>query len=167
MGLDMYLISVPKIEGLTFDETLIAIGRVHEHKAARDEIYEKIKPHIKHGEESDLSWSELHDDIAYWRKANQIHNWFVKHTNNGIDEPVFFSEVTKDKLEILNNYCLEILDKKSNPAKILPTRPGPFFGSLAYDKFYYSEIEETQSIIEDLLNHFDFENRYLYYQCSW
>ncbi len=43
MGLDMYLLSIPKVRGLTFDETLTALSNVRRHMNEKDEIYEKLK----------------------------------------------------------------------------------------------------------------------------
>jgi len=30
--------------------------------------------------------SYIVEEVGYWRKANQIHNWFVENVQNGIDE---------------------------------------------------------------------------------
>ena len=30
--------------------------------------------------------SSIEEEVAYWRKANAIHQWFVDHCQNGIDE---------------------------------------------------------------------------------
>jgi hypothetical protein len=39
MGLDMYLISVPKIEEMNFDEILLANAHLHQHEVEQNEIY--------------------------------------------------------------------------------------------------------------------------------
>lgn len=167
MGLDMYLISLPKIEGMDFEEVLLANGRLSEHERNQTEIYEKLKPHIKHFQEFDHSWTSLYQDIAYWRKANWIHNWFVENLHAGEDEPVFIVEVTKDQLEELHSLCVKVLMKEDHPSNILPTRPGCFFGNLYYNDFYFREIYETESLLAYLLENFNFETHYLMYQCSW
>lgn len=167
MGLDMYLMSVPKIEGMDLDDVLMASGHLSTLEEEKNEVYEKVKPHIKHFEEFGTSWFSLLEEVAYWRKANQIHNWFVENINNGIDEPCFTQEVTKEKLNDLYNVCLQILTKKADPYDILPTRPGCFFGSTAYDDFYYYVTDQTKSTLENLLKNINFETHYLIYQCSW
>jgi hypothetical protein len=167
MGLDMYLFSAPKINGMELEEVLLASGRLSNLKEKKNEIYERVKPYIKHFEEYDSAWSSLLEEVTYWRKANQIHNWFVENIHNGIDEPCFTQEVTKENIQDLYSLCLKVLTNRTNPQDILPTRPGCFFGSTAYESFYYSEVEETKSILEVLLKNFNFETHYLMYQCSW
>jgi hypothetical protein len=167
MGLDMYLVSLPKITGMDYDEIVLASAQMSKHKADQDEIYEKLKPHIKHFKEYDSSWSSIYEEVAYWRKANQIHNWFVETLHNGEDDPLFTQEVTKENLQDLNHLCLQVLKQKEPPYYILPTRPGCFFGSLSYDSYYYRELEETQELLAALIKHFNFETHYLLYQCSW
>jgi hypothetical protein len=167
MGLDMYLFSVPKIEGMDLDDILVASGSLSNLEEEQKETYERVKPYIKHFEEFDSSWSSLREEVAYWRKANQIHNWFVENLHNGEDEPCFTQEVTKENFKDLYNLCLKVLTRKVDPDEILPTKPGCFFGSTAYDPFYYNEVEETKSILAALLENFNFETHYLVYQCSW
>ena len=167
MGLDMYLYSAPKIDGMNLQEVLVANGRLSELKEEQNEIYVRVKPYIKDFEEFDYSWSSLVEEVAYWRKANQIHNWFVENIHNGIDDPCFTQEVTNETLNDLYNLCLNVLTRKDHPAGILPARPGCFFGSTEYDDFYYNEIDQTQSILASLLKNFNFETHYLLYQCSW
>ncbi|QIZ09401.1 hypothetical protein HFZ78_24180 [Priestia megaterium] len=53
MGLDMYLVSLPNITGMDYDEIVLASAQMSKHKADQDEIYEKLKPHIKHNGEDD------------------------------------------------------------------------------------------------------------------
>ena len=47
-------------------------------------------------------------EIAYWRKANMIHNWFVEHCQDGIDECQPRYSVSKEQLEELLNDCITI-----------------------------------------------------------
>jgi hypothetical protein len=54
MGLDMYLYSLPKVEGMDLDEILSANIHLREHEAEQSNVYEKIKGHIKHFEEKEL-----------------------------------------------------------------------------------------------------------------
>ncbi|MGZ4161803.1 MAG: hypothetical protein ACXVNF_13540 [Neobacillus sp.] len=43
----MYLFSAPKIEGMDLEEISLANARLSKYQAEQDEIYERIKPHIK------------------------------------------------------------------------------------------------------------------------
>lgn len=51
--------------------------------------------------------------VAYWRKANQIHNWFVTNIQNGVDncEP---HPVTEQDIVKLLNICNQILELDIN-----------------------------------------------------
>ena len=50
------------------------------------------------------------EEVGYWRKANQIHNWFVDHVQNGIDDCGYHNEVTKEMLEKLLATCMLVLN---------------------------------------------------------
>ena len=52
----------------------------------------------------------VRDHVAYWRKANQVHKWFVDNVQGGEDDCDFHDEVTKEKLEELRDICREILE---------------------------------------------------------
>lgn len=164
----MYLYSVPKVEGMDLDEILSANIHLREHEAEQSNVYEKIKGHIKHFEEKELdrSWRSLLTEVAYWRKANQVHNWFVMNVQNGVDECGSY-EVTKENLQELCNICLSVLSKRTAPVKVLPTKSGCYFGSTSYDEFYYYEIDRTKSILGNLLKTFNFDTHYLIYTNSW
>jgi len=171
MGLDMYLSSAPKIAGMSLDSVL-EIGRNFDRlKQQQYELYEIVKPHIKHFEEFGHSWDSIVEEVIYWRKANQIHNWFVENLHDGVDEPLFREEVTKENLQELYKLCVKALKHKTkpkiHPSSILPTRPGCFFGSISYDNFYYHVINETKTKLEDVLKNFDFDTHFLFYECSW
>jgi hypothetical protein len=47
--------------------------------------------------------------VAYWRKANAIHAWFVEHVQDGKDE-CQRSYVTRDQLAELVKLCQAVLD---------------------------------------------------------
>jgi hypothetical protein len=166
MGLDMHLYSFPKIEGMNLAEVRSADIHLRELEKENGAIYEKIKEHIKHFEEFDFSWRGLRTEIATWRKANQIHHWFVETVQNGKDDMCSY-EVSKEQLQELYNACVNVLLNRKISHKVLPTRPGPFFGSTSYDQYYYWKIERTKTIIENLLINFNFETHYMLYCADW
>jgi hypothetical protein len=56
--------------------------------------------------------------IGYWRKANQIHNWFVENVQGGEDEceP---HDVSREQLTELREVCLRVLaGSKLVPGKV-------------------------------------------------
>lgn len=80
--------------------------------------------------------------VMYWRKANQIHRWFVEEVQNGEDEcrPHY---VHPEQIADLVERCEQIMEDHELAPKLLPTRSGFFFGSTEYDEWYFSDIEAT------------------------
>ena len=108
-------------------------------------------------------------EVGYWRKANQIHNWFVENIQGGEDDCKEY-EVAPEKLRSLLDICKHILELKNWKAyakKHLPTKEGFFFGGTEYDEYYLEEIKSTVEIIEKVFADFDEETDSLYYQSSW
>ena len=52
---------------------------------------------------------EIATEIGYWRKANQIHNWFVNRVQDGIDDCRYHHPVSRRILEELIETCQEVL----------------------------------------------------------
>ena len=111
--------------------------------------------------------------IKDWRKANAIHKWFVDTTQDGKDEcePSF---VTKEQFEDLLDKCQTILKYKNDPDQLkliakkeLPVQQGFFFGSYDYDEWYVRDLEQTVSIVTDILKNNDFDDYHYIYQASW
>ena len=117
-------------------------------------------------------------EVGYWRKANQIHNWFMQNCanrdeyDNPIDDcrPI---EITVDKLEELLDTCKKVLADHSLAGSLLPTTDGFFFGSTEYDDYYFGELEQTVEIIEPVLKFAKHKLELkdyaweVYYQASW
>ena len=57
----------------------------------------------------DIAWEEM-QEIGYWRKANQIHKWFVDNVQGGEDDCGYHDEVTKEVLENLLAICKKVLE---------------------------------------------------------
>jgi hypothetical protein len=102
-------------------------------------------------------------EIGYWRKANQIHNWFVTCAG-GVDDcqPVY---VHPEQLMDLKDRCEQVLATPVLAAKLLPTEGGFFFGSTDYDEWYLNDLENTLEIIKLAGN--DFTGHDLIYRASW
>ena len=54
-------------------------------------------------------WLSGFDKVGYWRKANQIHNWFVNNVQGGEDDCGTYI-VSKEQLEELLDICKTIID---------------------------------------------------------
>jgi hypothetical protein len=112
------------------------------------------------------------EEVAYWRKFNALHNWFVNKCADGVDEcqPIYVSEeMMKELLETLHKvkevYDSNPPDKEEQLDDIFPTSSGFFFGGTEYDEYYIQEVNETIELIENLLEEEggdDYE-----YQASW
>ena len=60
--------------------------------------------------EKKCPWTGIMEQVGYWRKANQIHNWFVENIQDGIDDCNYHREVTEEDLTELLNVCQKVLD---------------------------------------------------------
>ena len=103
---------------------------------------------------------------GYWRKANSIHNWFVKTVQDGVDE-CQESHVTLEQLQELLAIVTMVLDDVSLAEEILPPHEGFFFGSTDIDEYYLRDLEDTKEILEKILKSPDAKNWSYFYQASW
>jgi hypothetical protein len=103
------------------------------------------------------------EEVGYWRKQNQIHQWFVENVQNGEDNCAEYC-VSKSQLEDLLEICKKILNDNSLAEELLPTASGFFFGGTEYDEWYFDGIQNTIEILEGVLS--DTTADY-YYSSSW
>lgn len=137
------------------------------------------------------------DEVGYWRKANQVHKWFVDNVQNGVDDcreyvvtlsnvkelletcKKVLSGVELKKGKVINGYkyendemipCYEdgeYIEDATIAEKLLPISSGFFFGGTEYDQWYVWDLKHTVEILEKVLEDFDFENSQLIYVSSW
>jgi hypothetical protein len=105
-------------------------------------------------------------EFMYWRKANQIHDWFVRECQDGKDE-CQTKEVDREKLLELLDLCHQVKADPSLAPKLLPTAPGFFFGSTEYGEYYMEDIEATIKGLEPLLDENAFSDWDFSYRASW
>lgn len=147
MGLDMYLYA--QTDGEPVDLAS---------QEMTDEFYESI--HWRNPEYENEEWyrkagrhiRQPHHvaevtTVAYWRKANQVHAWFVDHIQDGVDE-CQYAEVNLEQLAGLKRTCQRVLDDPSLAESELPPRQGFFFGGYEVDEYYMSDLKETIEQIE-------------------
>jgi hypothetical protein len=103
-------------------------------------------------------------EVCYWRKDNQIHDWFVKNVQNGTDDCGTY-KVTKYDLITLGDTCKKVLEDRTLASKLLPTTAGFFFGATEYKDYYFSALEETIEKINTALSLGD--NWNYEYHSSW
>lgn len=100
----------------------------------------------------------------YWRKSNQIHNWFIQNCGGGVDEcqPIY---VSREKLEELLHTVTDVIATKDT-SELEPTS-GFFFGSTEIDEWYWEDLKRTKKELKDVLKKTENENMSFIYQASW
>jgi hypothetical protein len=139
--------------------------------------------------------SYIVEDVAYWRKANQIHNWFVENVQEGVDNCGDYY-VSREKLKELVALCKTVVEgcelvegevcmgtsyKDGKAHKImekgkiisnseiaealLPTSSGFFFGSYEYNEWYLQDLKDTIEQLTPYLSD-DIKGHFVY-SSSW
>lgn len=67
------------------------------------EFYKSFNSADKYG------YEHIMEEVGYWRKANQIHNFFVENVQDGEDDCSYHNECTKEILEDLLDKCYKVL----------------------------------------------------------
>lgn len=101
---------------------------------------------------------------AYWRKANQIHAWFVDNVQQGNDdcgEYYVSHEKLKELLDLVNKALAE-----RNP-NLLQPRAGFFFGSYDIDEWYWNDLKNTKTKLERIFALPEMSKLSFYYTSSW
>jgi hypothetical protein len=101
--------------------------------------------------------------VTTWRKANQVHAWFVDNVQSGIDDQREYS-VDRQQLEDLLDRCQKVQADHSLAARLLPTRGGFFFGSTDYDELYFADVDFT---IDELQKALEIEGAWEFFYGSW
>lgn len=152
MGLDMYLNK----------RTYVGAEYRHRNIKGSIEITKDDKPvQIKFDRISYIT-----ERVGYWRKANQIHNWFVKNVQGGKDDCGHY-EVSKEQLQKLFEDCKKVKENQTVAADVLPTKPGFFFGSTEYDDYYMDDIDATIEMIGPLIEEISDYDISIEYTSSW
>ena len=88
--------------------------------------------------------------VGYWRKANQIHKWFVDNVQEGTDDCGDYY-VSRESLQALRALCQQVIDFRHLATDKLPPQSGFFFGSDTVDEYYFRDLEDTIKIIDGAL----------------
>lgn len=111
------------------------------------------------------------DEVAYLRKQNAIHKFFVDEVQDGIDNCAMYC-VSVETLDKLKAMCENVLNNPTveNAMAVLPTQSGFFFGGtdLTDDfemEYYLDGLKYTVDVLNDLLNNSNYE--YYYYNSNW
>ena len=101
---------------------------------------------------------------AYWRKANQIHAWFVDNVQDGNDNCGEYY-VSHTKLKELLDLVNEALAKR-DPNLIKP-RGGFFFGGTDIDEWYWHDLKDTKKKLERVFALPEMSKLSFFYTSSW
>jgi hypothetical protein len=162
MGLDMYLEARKYIEKVDWSQV------------ERDG-YDNMKPTEQWSDvvssaglsklaSKDIYGAHVAVNVAYWRKSNQIHKWFVDNVQNGEDNCGEYY-VSIDKLKELLTTCQQALFSKD--PSLLPPQAGFFFGSYDIDEWYWNGIKDTIKQLKRILEMSDLSKVSFYYSSSW
>ena len=175
MGLDMCIFRTPRIGGYRYDDFMAAESWFELQKHNKEHPEKKYtmtqwcgrgKPPVSllnklKGQE------EIVKEVAYWRKANAIHKWFVDNVQGGDDDCSAHRELTREDLEELLALCELVKKQPERASELLPRQEGFFFGDTNYDDWYFEDIDNTIDQLDELLADHDFANYRLYYVSSW
>ena len=177
MGLDMYV----NIRHKNTQSKLDAY-EAWENKYSYEEFQRLTEEQVEEYLNSEPEYDDamFGKELMYWRKANQIHNWFVQNCQGGVDDCGRYAITVNDlmKLKELCEKILTMTEKRkemrypsfSATEKVevdilyltlegveyatehLPSRSGFFFGSTEYDNGYVWDLENTIEQINDTLD---------------
>ena len=157
MGLDMYIQRCNRT--MHTPQQLVELDNEN-----KDPTAEELKPFqpLRKYEYLENVYGIFHE-VAYWRKFNALHNWFVENLQNGVDDCGTY-EISRSLLDKL----LVDIDKTLNgeTTRIEPV-DGFFFGSTEKDDYYWELLEDTYDTIERIQETFDFGQYRLFYHSSW
>jgi hypothetical protein len=128
------------------------------------EMVRKIREAVP--ELGDMRLQYVTAEAAYWRKANAVHDWFVKNVQDGKDDCGYY-DVDREQLEELANICDQVLQDPEQASELLPTASGFFFGSTNYDEWYRRNVEYTRDRLRDILGREELNGWDFQYHSSW
>lgn len=167
MGLDMYLTKELYIYNHKRGKGKIPLSYITKGPIIKD-VFNK-ETSLDGFDELEINLEKLNSlefEVAYWRKANQIHKWFVDNVQDSVDDCREYI-VEEDDLRTLVDLCKQVLADHSKAEELLPNQSGFFFGSTDYDEWYFKQLEQTVEMLEEALNSPDFNKYYYKYTSSW
>ena len=163
MGLDMYLSARKYVSPIDYAATR---EKNWDEIVTNPEFTELKKFFPEKALQYQDSGAEIRMNVMYWRKANQIHGWFVDHVQNGVDE-CQETEVEREDLENLLELCRKVLADHKQAEIVLPVTGGFFFGNYEYDEYYFEQISYTAEALETILKELPAGEYDFSYRASW
>lgn len=107
---------------------------------------------------------DLDEELFYYRKVNQLQNYFEdKHDIDNCGKVILTENIVKDILNRVN----QVLENNELAEELFPTTNGFFYGGTDYDEYYYNIIKVIKENMNKLLNDYseDLSNGKIYYTC--
>ena len=165
MGLDMYLNARKYLSKI--DHTVLQANQELSYNSP-EAVYSKFNDLMELTQLSDVATdiygASVEVTCAYWRKANQIHAWFVREIQGGEDNCGEYY-VPQEKLRELLALCKHALENKD--PSLLPPQAGFFFGGTDIDEWYWNDINNTISQLERIFALPQMDQLSFYYNSSW
>lgn len=131
MGLDMYLLKKHFINNQSNEELILN----------------------KNGKSFCLPYNKIAyvcEIMMYWRKASQIHKWFVDNVQNGVDDCRNY-ELDGNILLTLLKTCQKVVKYPNLAPELLPIYEGFFFNTTCnYDDQYFRTLNNTISALKNV-----------------
>ena len=182
MGLDMFIFKIKRFENATYEDVVAVESYLDllKHNAENPEEQYSMKDwcgrekpsskliefYSKYRTEK-YGFYHIAEKVAYWRKANAIHQWFVDNVQDGEDDCDAHRELTRSDLEELKDLAHEVLCDPDKAEDLLPTQSGFFFGDTEYDEWYIENLKSTIDQLDEIIKNTDFNTEALYYVSSW
>ena len=142
MGLDQYLYARKHLSGGDWQ------------KQEEQDAYAKIANALDADSFENKEYPSISVEVkvGYWRKANQIHQWFVDNVQDGEDNCAEYW-VSREQLQELLQTCKDVKASKHPDVvnDLLPPSVGFFFGSYEIDDWYWQQIDDSIEQIERVL----------------
>lgn len=174
MGLDMYLYAEKYISSHDYKNTPEGEYTRVDNPSAKAVDEESGLNVLPTGEYGGLTVKKC---IAYWRKANSIHGWFVRELANGVDNCEEIYVERKDLME-LREQCKQALKERAlvptqtiaenaEDVGAMPPVEGFFFGNYERDEWYYETLENTVKVLDEILSTVSTGDISYSYRASW
>ena len=112
-------------------------------------------------------YDKNNNEIMYWRKANQIREWLVRHNIIQDDDNCVDRVIYVEQLQHLLDDCKKVLEDHSLAESLMPCSSGFFFGSETYGEWYFQQLQETVDKLQPIVNTADVEHDHYIYSDWW
>lgn len=165
MGLDMYLHAKKYVEKVNWQALRDNEELSYESPEVINPLWKDIVDVAKLNDVAhDIYGVNVEVVCAYWRKANQIHKWFVDNVQRGVDDCGNYY-VSREKLQELLDLVNRALAER-NPTLLSP-QGGFFFGSTDIDEWYWNDLKNTKAKLERIFALPEMSDLSFYYSSSW